>query len=153
MAISDKENIKQIFPKLIDTQFQITSEKSKEYNCIAWAVGEGNRWWEPTTFGKHYWPDGVSREYTVDAYIAAYKTIGFIPCSDPKWEVGFEKVALYAKGRFPTHASRQVENGNWTSKLGQLEDIEHPTLEGLEGDEYGYVVQILKRQIIPHTRS
>lgn len=44
----------------------------------------------------------------------------------------------------PTHAARQLENGKWTSKLGQLEDIEHE-LDGLVGDKYGIVVTILRR--------
>jgi hypothetical protein len=35
--------------------------------------------------------------------------------------------------------------GEWTSKLGNWEDIEHKTLAALEGEFYGKVVQILKR--------
>jgi len=38
----------------------------------------------------------------------------------------------------------------WTSKGGQLEDIEHETLEALSGfgaREYGVVVRFLKRPI------
>jgi len=44
----------------------------------------------------------------------------------------------------PTHAARQLENGRWTSKLGELEDIEHD-LHHLASGAYGAVVQILKR--------
>ncbi|TAF36353.1 MAG: hypothetical protein EAZ69_10585 [Oscillatoriales cyanobacterium] len=46
----------------------------------------------------------------------------------------------------PTHAARQLANGKWTSKLGWLEDIEHE-LDGLTGDRYGVVGQILKRAV------
>jgi hypothetical protein len=44
----------------------------------------------------------------------------------------------------PTHAARQLDNGRWTSKLGELEDIEH-SLRDLEGAAYGTVVQVMKR--------
>jgi hypothetical protein len=44
-----------------------------------------------------------------------------------------------------THAARQLDNGKWTSKLGQLEDIEHESLEALSGAVYGSVVQVLKK--------
>src|SRR5258708_6988096 len=61
---------------------------------------------------------------------------------------GFEKIALYsnAQGEF-THAARQKEDGIWTSKLGDWEDIEHRTLSGLSGNApaYGSVAKILKR--------
>ncbi len=40
---------------------------------------------------------------------------------------------------------RSIESGMWTSKLGKSEDIEHKTLEGLEGEEYGTIECILKR--------
>lgn len=51
----------------------------------------------------------------------------------------------------PTHAARQLPSGAWTSKLGEWEDIEHDTLEALEGSEgrgeaYGRVALILKRE-------
>jgi hypothetical protein len=46
----------------------------------------------------------------------------------------------------PTHAARQLPNGKWTSKLGRWQDIEHE-LDGLVGEMYGTVKQILKRAI------
>jgi hypothetical protein len=39
-----------------------------------------------------------------------------------------------------------LASGTWSSKLGVSEDIEHATLEGLEGVIYGKVVRILKRR-------
>jgi hypothetical protein len=89
----------------------------------------------------------VPREYTVDAYQKALETCGFLVCSDALLEPGFEKVALYAIGSEPQHAARQLPNGLWTSKLGDLEDIKHETLEALEGAEYGRVVLITRRQL------
>jgi hypothetical protein len=73
--------------------------------------------------------------------------LGFSPCEDAGLEVGFEKIALYATSDGePTHAARQLRNGKWTSKLGRWQDIEHE-LEGLVGEMYGTVKQILKREI------
>lgn len=66
-------------------------------------------------------------------------------CAGEELETGFEKVALFADADgFATHAARQLNNGRWTSKLGELEDIEH-ALRDLEGVEYGTVVLVMKR--------
>jgi len=46
-----------------------------------------------------------------------------------------------------THAARQLPDGKWTSKLGQLEDITHGTTDVIEGGDYGEVVQFMKRPI------
>lgn len=139
--------IEQTFPNLKDAGYQITSPKNRKYNCIAWSVGDQNRWWqpEPSIF---YWPAGVAREISVEAYISAFATVGYLECDNDLLEDGFEKIALYALNNRPTHAARQLNNGLWTSKLGQIEDIEH-TLVGLVGDKYGVVIKLLKRPIKP----
>jgi len=75
----------------------------------------------------------------------AYGTLGYTPCDDTSIEPGFEKVALYATpDLLVKHAARQLSNGRWTSKIGDEIDIEH-VLDGLTGQHYGAVVQILKR--------
>ena len=67
-------------------------------------------------------------------------------CNSIAYEEGFEKVAIYidTHGK-PTHAARQLSSGIWTSKLGQLEDIEHSKLDDITGSQYGSVGVILKR--------
>jgi hypothetical protein len=40
---------------------------------------------------------------------------------------------------------RSSENGRWMSKLGNWEDIAHQSLGGLEDDQYGRVVRVLRR--------
>ncbi len=56
-----------------------------------------------------------------------------------------EKLALYADSMGDvTHVARQLPNGNWTSKLGALEDIEHKTAEALDAD-YGKIAGALRR--------
>jgi hypothetical protein len=39
----------------------------------------------------------------------------------------------------PTHAALQLESGDWTSKLGDFEDISHSTIEAVSGPVYGRV--------------
>ena len=136
--------LEDLFPGLADGVFQLTSPATAEYNCIAWAAGEADRWWWPDAEGGSYWPPGVPREETLPAFAAAFARVGYSLGSDDSVEVCVEKVALYARAGLPTHAARQVPGGRWTSKLGQREDIEHE-LADLAGDIYGVVAVILRR--------
>ncbi len=137
-------NLTAHFINLRPGQFLITSQESVDYNCIAWAGNDNSNWWSPV--GKYYWPEGVPREETVQAYVRAFASIGFEPCENGDLEPGIEKVALFVDGnRIPVHMARQLANGRWTSKLGEWEDIEH-VLEGLSGTPgYGTVMQFLRR--------
>lgn len=144
------QDIKSDFPKLRQEGYRITSEETSDYNCFAWAAQDTTDWWSPIpTFG-YYWPEkDVPRSEDLAAFTQLYKfEMGFEPCDTGEPELGFEKIALY---RHPsgniTHAARLKENGTWTSKLGTMEDIEHNTLTGLEGDDYGAAVQFLKRPL------
>lgn len=135
------------WPNLSHTEYRVTSLKSQEYNCFAWAADDTERWWQPIPGDQFYWPDGVTQEETLKAYIQAYQTLGYHLCEDDKLESGYQKIAIYIDSNdTPTHAARQLPNGKWTSKLGWLEDIEHE-LDGLTGDRYGVVGQILKRPL------
>jgi tRNA threonylcarbamoyladenosine biosynthesis protein TsaE len=94
-----------------------------------------------------FWPPTVSREITLESFISAFQSLGYSVCEDDALEPGFEKVALFAdEHRIPTHAARQLESGQWTSKLGQSEDIEHD-LRALEGAIYGSVTLSMKRSL------
>jgi len=58
----------------------------------------------------------------------------------------WEKVAIYArKDGVPIHATRQLTNGAWTSKLGKIEDIQHEKPEDVSSESYGEVVRIMRR--------
>jgi hypothetical protein len=96
----------------------------------------------------HYWPEGVTPEETLEAFVAAFATLGFVPSEHGHFELGVEKVALYARDGKPTHAARQQADGTWTSKLGEWLDVTH-TLHGLEGPIYGTVAAFLKRPRSP----
>jgi hypothetical protein len=132
-----------LFPNLAIEGYLVTSPPDLNYNCIAWAAGETHRpWWQ----GRFYWPAGVPCDETIDAFLQAYQTLGYIPCADGTLEAGFEKIALYALSGVPKHAARQLPSGRWSSKLGSAEDIEHD-LDGLVGVLYGAAVQFLKRPL------
>lgn len=138
MAIGDFEN-------LAPGTFQITSPPTPDYNCIAWAVRDTDRWWWPDPDDGH-WPEGAPVERTVDAFIKAFATKEFAQCDDGSPEEGFEKIAVYANADGPTHAARLLDNEKWASKLGPDEDIEHDTLDRVAGQRgYGKVVCFLKR--------
>jgi hypothetical protein len=88
----------------------------------------------------------VQRDETLQGFVAAFGTHGYSPCADGTLEPGFEKVVIYvSEDGTPTHMTRQLPSGFWTSKCGRLEDIEHETLEAHEGTSYGTVIQSLKR--------
>lgn len=142
------EPIEAVFPGLYSSSFRVTSPATRDYNCIAWAADDTERWWWPDDDPENdaiFWPPGVPLEETLDAFAATFKTLGYDECFDEKCEPGVEKIALFAIGRIPTHAARQLPSGRWTSKLGFREDIEHE-LHGVCGDVYGTVVLLFKRQ-------
>lgn len=50
--------IETVFPKLSGTSYKKTSDDTERYNCLAWAAGDDDRWWEsghPFDVG-YYWP-------------------------------------------------------------------------------------------------
>ena len=138
-------NLVRWFPRLGGATYRITSPAQPDYNCIAWAAGDDSRWWEPDSFGQYYWPEDVPRQYTVEVYAEVFQRLGFEVCQDATFEVGVEKVAIFGLDGSPTHAARQLEDGTWTSKLGQLEDIEHQDLDDVSEGNYGRPVLFLKR--------
>lgn len=134
-----------LFPSLNVFGYEIISPSTVEYNCIAWAAGEDKRWWWPDSFYQYFWPEGIPREETVDAFVRAFESIGFSVCQDETYEDGFEKIVVYTKldGK-PTHAARQIDSDKWTSKLGRLEDIKHD-LNSISGPLYGTPAIFMKR--------
>jgi hypothetical protein len=87
-------------------------------------------------------------DYTAEALLAALQSLGFEGCDSRSVEAGYEKVAIYATsdGEY-THAARQLTDDRWASKLGEWQDIEHDTLEALEGTSYGTVRFVLRCSI------
>ena len=128
--------------------FEKTSESSWEYNCIAWAAEDVDRYWWPDRH--YYWPPGIPLRETLQAFVDAFSTLGYDVCRDESLEPGFEKIAIFSKDGTPKHAARQIVSGplagRWTSKMGQDIDIAHD-LQGVSGPLYGSVSVIMRRQI------
>src|SRR4051812_9232999 len=113
----------QEFPSVNSESAKKTSEITEDYNCIAWAAGDSEKWWWPLY--PNYWPVSVERDLTIEAFKKAYATLGYVDCRNIDLEEGFEKVAIYLKKGIPQHAARQLKSGKWTSKLGANIDVEH----------------------------
>jgi hypothetical protein len=118
------------------------------YNCIAWAAGKNDKWWWPIDDPCAFWPIPIDPidPVSLEQFIKAFESEGYLKCDTALFENGFEKVAIYvdASGE-PTHAARQLPDGVWTSKMGKGEDIEHDTLQVVEGGQYGTAKAFLKR--------
>jgi hypothetical protein len=140
--------IENYFPDIANWGYVVTSDITCEYNCIAWTAGDNTRfWWPCSEDGSAYWPKEAPHAPTVEAFAAAYGTLGYVVCGNEDHEAGFEKIAIFADlSGEPTHAARQLDATNWTSKVGCLQDIRHP-LRALEGSKYGQVVLLMKRTI------
>jgi hypothetical protein len=137
------------FPNLDPQNHEVTSGITRRYNCLAWAAHVTKIRWEPDPDGQYYWPLGVPRQYTTEAFVEAYRTIGFRLCFSGASEEGIEKLAIFAEERNgklrPTHAALQLESGRWTSKIGDLEDISHETDACVGGGLYGTVFCYMQR--------
>ncbi len=132
------------FPRLTPDNHRQTSPPSPEYNCIAWSAGDTEHWWQPGI----YWPtETLPDDFGIGTLILAFQSLGYVICEDDRMEPNFEKVALYGSSRFYTHAARQLPGGQWTSKLGKAEDIEHQAPDDLTGGIYEEVVEFMKRPI------
>jgi hypothetical protein len=149
MASLHNPQIEGWFPKLTPADYEITSPKSEQYNCIAWALGQNDAWWEPASKSGYYWPKDAPLDDRIESLVVVFKSFGFDVCLTGEPESGFEKIAIYGEEGAFLHAARQIEGGRWTSKLGPFEDIEHKNLNVLTRPDpaYGEVVIFMRRAI------
>lgn len=113
--------------------------------------------WDPLglAHGTHFyhWAKDLAPNFQLETILKLFSKYGFVPCEyneDGTLEAGVKKIAIYADAHEVTHVARQLPNGNWTSKLGSGEDIEHEDLSALEGDLghcYGKVVKFVRKEI------
>jgi len=143
-------------PNLSVLGYKVKSRRNKKYNCIAFALGKCDVWWDPTEEGAgFYWPKKkVPMEDIFDNYIKLFEFKGFRQCADASFIPGFEKVALYRdiENAF-THVAKQDSRGLWLSKLGPFEDIEHKNPEALRDDSYGIPATYLQRKVTLWTKT
>lgn len=141
-----RDEIRASFPNLADT-FRLTSKPDRNYNCVAWAVGETHRRWDPDGY---FWPPDVPRDWKLSSVIQALQMMNFEVCADGKPERGYEKLAVYCESEDEVlHAARLLEDGWWTSKLGDFDDIKHRNYSELEHTKKGYgsVMAFVRRKI------
>ena len=132
--------------------FKCSSDRTDDrpnggYNCIAHAAGKDDKWWWPDGEPDSFWPIPLDRTDPESSwqFIQAFSQEGYSICENGDFEIGYEKVAFFLDSDGVTHAARMLPSGIWTSKLGKGEDIEHKTLQVIEGKQYGKAKFFLKR--------
>jgi len=144
-----REDIEKDFPNLRTSPWTITSPIADVPNCIGWVLHDNNQFWDPSAVSVrgYYWPPGVPRVWNLNSIKQVFEIHGYELCGDAELETGFEKIAVYVDEEgVPTHATFQKESGEWSSKLGVWEDIEHARVDSLESYAYGTVGFIMKRK-------
>jgi len=136
------------FPNTNTEPFIITSPPVPDYNCIAWAYGRSDvRMWPNTQY--FYWPENITNNSNMSSFIELYESIGYNICKDGILELVYEKVSIFELNGYVTHASRQLQNGLWTSKLGWQPNVSYDvshTINSISGGVYGNVVIYMKRK-------
>ena len=140
--------LEQMFPSLSSAGYQVTSPATEDYNCIAWALNRIDTVFWPDTMDLFAWPDTLPREEDLNVVISFFQTHGYKICRNSGLEKGVQKIALYilADDKF-THVARQLNDGAWTSKIAEHEDIKHESLLALVGDRCGRVGCVMKIKI------
>lgn len=133
------------FPKSKQEPFLVTSPPTSHYNCIAWAYGDNTKWFWPDSQKIYFWPNDIPRVETIEAFIKLFENIGYSVCENGEIEREYHKIAIYQKNNIPTHAARQLENGLWTSKLGEHFDVTH-SISSMSDGFYGNVGVFMKRK-------
>src|SRR5271163_3987993 len=114
------------FPRLAGKKWFAKSPYDDTYQCIAWAAGHTSiRWWPIDYPPECYWPEGVPFDDTVECFVQAFETLGYKRCENSSFELGHQKVAIYAStSGMVRHMARQHFLGwGWLSKPGKLEDM------------------------------
>lgn len=148
--MSSSPHLENAFPDLNKKRWRVESPEDPNYNCIAWAAEDSSQHWSPNPFT--YWPI-PRRVNTIDCFEEAFATLGYKRCAHGRFEIGYQKVALYADVyQSPKHMARQTFWGTWLSKCGtEWEDIMHATLWQINSSgplpiaNYGKAVAFMKR--------
>lgn len=155
---ANRQELIRHFPSLAsDPNFRINSPSTASYNCIAWAMGFEKRWVSycsdpivnAVAIRFIWWPQGVQVSNHRDALIQAFEVLGFEITQDNDYDPYYDKVVLYCKGSYWTHASRIVANGIEHSKFGELWDAYH-SHDIFRGTDYGEPFAFMQR---PHAQK
>lgn len=69
------KKLRRLFPKLFGNLYRLVSQRSKKYNCLAWAAGCNDVWSEAPPEG--VWPDGILADGSVEAASRFFENLGF----------------------------------------------------------------------------
>lgn len=138
-----RSDIERDFPALVHSNYE-TSAEDFNHNCLAFAVGDHNNWWEPPNGHGRYWPPGFPEDVTVPTVESIIRVHGFTVETDLRTNPETDAIAIYAEGNEWTHFAK-FANGTWSCKLGDGHDIFPVRLQDLEGALYGAVVKVLSR--------
>ncbi|MES2649609.1 MAG: hypothetical protein V4717_22210 [Bacteroidota bacterium] len=135
------------WPNLNSSNHELTSPPTSTYNCVAWANGMDH-----IVVDLSLDEDGeplIYPDLSCWLYIEYYQKAGFELCDSHIYEQGYEKIALYENSQQTfEHVALQRNEGVWLSKVGELEDIQHTTLEALQCvSYYGLPKWFMKRKI------
>src|SRR3989304_1946690 len=108
------EWIEHCFPHLRSEGYQVTSPEAPRPNCIGWAL-RSNLYFDPDfvgVVGGYYWPEGITANDTVGAWIELFELHGYRRCEGASLESDAEKVAIYGDtAGNATHVARQLPSG------------------------------------------
>lgn len=145
-----RELLISLFPGLETVSFDLCSDPTPAYNCIAFAAGDTTRNWDGWPLGDEYWPEGDKAGQDVACLVSAFAVLGYKQCEHGDLQDGVEKVAIYGSQQHTyEHVAKQRTDGKWESKIGKLDDIAHDTPQALEGKEYGIIVLYMSRKRSP----
>ena len=122
----------QHFPNLGLSDFEFTSLRDEDYNCVAWGLESKEDWIQFKDEEGNY-------DLRICTYLKYFEERGYSIITDLNVNETTSKVAIYFDnntGDFK-HVSRQLDNGRWTSKIGDWEDLSHSSIEVLLGKSYG----------------
>ena len=136
------------FPRLVGMPYELASDASLLYNCIAFAFGDEHNNWDPQEGCGFSWPPGFKREATIEVITNMVQLHGYRTrhenLSNPPTR---DAIAIYAHDAgLVTHLAKWQSPGIWKSKLGEGRDINHHSLDWLESDLYGRPASIWKRE-------
>jgi len=142
--MATRKNIEEWFPNIVGKDFKITNS-TFEFNCVAFTLDIYDDYVWVT---EKSWPyQNIPRILKVDSFEKLYELYGYEICDDNSYEIGYEKIAFYAKNNIPLHAAKQFVN-IWKSKISNLiVDHELEWLCGNTTDAYGNIVFIMKRKL------
>ena len=133
------------FPNLRDEGFTVIDPPSDMYNCIAYAAGDTSQWWDHTP--RRYWPSYATRSERIESLQEVFVGLGFEECYDVTFQFGYQKIALYEDKGTWEHATTQIPNQAWRSKMGRGPVIEYRSPESLSDGPYGNPMVYMRRVV------